>query len=106
MFVTKAWSQMKDREVGGQRKSSHSALNTGQESWVMGWSVCQKTVMSEGLFVLVHSPQILSFPSAQTQGGSDFFTRTWSTLPASFPLPWAKPQLHSPKRLSRDCVWL
>lgn len=73
----------------------------------MGWRVCQKTVMSEGpfVFLFVHGPLILSFPSAQTQGGSDFFTHAWSILPASFPLPRAKPQLHFPKRLSSEVVF-
>lgn len=71
----------------------------GQENWAMGWSVCQKTVMSEGPFVFhfVPSPQILSFPSAQTHRGISDPTH-WSILPARLPLPWAKPQLHSPKK--------
>lgn len=68
----------------------------------MGWSVsAKKTVMSEGpfVFLFVHSPQVLSFLSAQTQGGSDFFTRTWSTLPPLSPYPGLIPNF-TPQR---DC---
>lgn len=113
MFVTKAWGQRKDREVGTRevyrdtRSLATQPCMPGPENWVMGWSDCQKIVMSEGLFVphFLHGPQILSFPSAQTYGGSDVFTPTWRIRPASFPLPWAKPQLHSPNRLSPEIVF-
>lgn len=81
----------------------------------MGWSDSQKTVMSEGLFVscFVHGPQILSFPSAQTHGGSDFFTAPpphgESILPV-FPYPGPSPnftpQRDCPQRLCLALVWL
>lgn len=104
MFVTKAWSQMKDREVGDKGSLATQLCMPGQENLVMEWSVCQKAVMSEGPFVFhfVHGPQILSFPSAQTHGVISSPTRGVAFLPAfpySGPCPNFTPQRDCPQRL-------
>lgn len=106
MFVTKAWGQMKDREVGDKGSLVTLVCWPGQETWVMGWgwSVCQKTVTSEDPFVLL-GPQILSFHSALTH--SDFCSYTWSILPVCFPLTLGQAPTSLPKEIvPRDCAWL
>lgn len=107
MFVTKAQGQMKDREVGDKGSLATQLCMPGQENWAMAWSVCQKTVSHVGgpfVFHFVHSPQILSFPSAQTHRVISSPTH-WSILPVHLSLPWAKPQLHFPKRLFPETVF-
>lgn len=106
MFVTKARGQMKDREVGGQRKSSHAALHARPGELGDGVERLPKDshVGRPFVFHFAHSPQILPFPSAQTHRVISSPTH-WSILPARLPLPWTKPQLHSPKRLSPEILF-